>query len=213
MSRLYPDCAKLKSSDIGRIDFLFGIRDEICRLRHVVLDCLLPVPGNPNWLMMDREVSQLLFERICGSNPSALKGSSLPVEGVTMEEARTFAQRMSWITGFETRLPDIDEYMALVRPVDGTYVRKGIWNGVTAPNRQIQIVATSTPDKHGFYDLLGNVSEWVETDGSNRRAAFVVGGNVRDNPIRISELPREDHVITERVRNNGFRLMIRAAAK
>ncbi|MFA5256561.1 MAG: hypothetical protein WC360_00270 [Opitutales bacterium] len=212
MTRLYPGCDYLKNANMDRIKYLFGIRDEVCQLRLAVMDHLRPVPGNPDWMIMDREVSQLIFEKICGSNPSALKGVSLPVEGVTMEEARTFSERMSWITGFETRLPGLDVYMSLVQPVDGIYVRNGIWSGSTAPGRQIQPVATSTADLNGIYDLLGNVSEWVEKDGSYSNAGLVVGGNVRDNPIRISEIPQEGHVVTERVRNNGFRLMIRAGA-
>jgi formylglycine-generating enzyme required for sulfatase activity len=69
-------------------------------------------------------------------------------------------------------------------------------------------VATSKADANGIYDLLGNVSEWVEETVYDDSKGLSAGGSVRDNHVRIAEVPREPHSATERLRNNGFRIVM-----
>jgi hypothetical protein len=209
LARKFPKADALRSENFKRISFLFSIRQDVCMLRQAVVEHLRPASGKDGWTMLDREVSQLIFSRINGSNPSVRKAENLPVEGVTLDEARTFARRLSWIIGADVRLPDLVHYMASLKPVEGGWARKGTWNSSTAAGRELQPVASSTPDARGYYDLLGNVSEWVEPDNSDAASAIVIGGSVRDNPIRISEIPQETHDVAERVRNNGFRVMVK----
>ena len=211
--RTYAVSDAAKNPSFKKIPYLFSVRADVCMLRKALMEHLRDIPGDSQWKMLDREVSQMIFVKICGGNPSARKADNLPVEGLTMTEARLFAQRLSWIIGKDVRLPDIARYMAAVKPVDASWVRKGTWNCVTAPSREIQPVATSAPDARGYYDLIGNVSEWIEPESINAAQAVVIGGSVRDNPIRLTEIPQDPHDITERIRNNGFRVIVNTGGK
>jgi tetratricopeptide (TPR) repeat protein len=211
--RLYSDSDAAKNPSYKKIPFLFSVRSDVCLLRKAVMEHLREIPGDASWKMLDREVSQLIFVKICSTNPSARKADTLPVEGVTLAEARLFANRLSWIVGSDVSLPDLARYEAVARPVDATWVRKGTWNSVTAKEREVQPVATSTPDARGYYDLLGNVSEWLEPGSGDDTRALIIGGSARDNPIRLSEIPRDLHDTNERIRNNGFRVIVKTGGK
>ena len=213
MSRMFPKAAALQSETFDRVPYLFSIRGDILFLRRAILEHLRTVPGHPGRELLDREVSQLLYFRIMGVNPSARKQDTLPVDNITLDEARAFARRIGWIIGRKTSLPDADIYLAAIGTPSAGFVRSSTWNSTTAPGREVQPVATSKPDPAGFFDLLGNVSEWVEPGVPDAHDALVIGGNVRDNPMRLADVPRDSHEITERIRNNGFRIAVESAAK
>jgi len=213
MTRMFPKADALKGEAFERVPYLFGIRSDIVFLRRAIVEHLRPVAGRPGWSFLDREVSQLLFQRIMGYNPSARKQDNLPVDNVTLEDARAFARRITWIVGLETRIPDLSAYSAAIGSPDVGYVRSSTWNSATAQGRELQPVATSKADAGGFHDLLGNASEWVDTERSDATQTIVIGGNVRDNPIRLSEVPKDPHDINERIRNNGFRIMVKTGGK
>ena len=208
LSHNFPLADVIKEETYKRIQYLYSIRADICLLHRAVMEHLLPLPDNQDYKMLDREVSQQLFSKICGSNPSARKQDDLPVEGVTLKEINTFTQRLTWIVGSEVRLPYLADYLSVMHPVDGNYVRKDAWNSVTASTREPRPVATSKPDKFGFYDLFGNVSEWVAQETPEAKMTVVIGGSVRDNPIRMCEIPQDPHEINERIRNTGFRIIV-----
>jgi formylglycine-generating enzyme required for sulfatase activity len=159
--------------------------------------------------MLDREVWQKLYYALMGANPSARKAETLPVEGLTMIEARAFAQRLSWVLAREVKVPMLDSYLALIQSPDRNYVSKDVWNSVTAPNREPQPVATSKADSHGYYDLFGNVAEWAELTFTSGSTVVAFGGSARDNPTQLAGIPQENHKEDERVRNVGFRVMIK----
>lgn len=206
--RNYPRVGLMDDPRMVRINFLYGVREDVSAIRRAIVERLIPVPGMNGSRMMDREVSQLLFSRICGHNPSVRKGDELPVEGVTLEEALLFARRLSWILGREVSLPTLDEYLAaLGKP--GSSIRTGTWNSTSAPGREIQAVGNSSANASGFFDLLGNVSEWVRPDPGDSSGSLIFGGSVRDNPLRLAEIPQERRNATERVRNNGLRVVVR----
>ncbi|MBN1403887.1 MAG: SUMF1/EgtB/PvdO family nonheme iron enzyme [Opitutales bacterium] len=207
----FPDADFLRDQSMERIAYLYSIRGELPVLHRGICGKLLPVGANHEGvMMMDREVSQFLFEKICANNPSLTRGDNLPVEGITLTEARQFAKRAEWISGRKTRLPSLEEFMAVAKGIDPLFARKSTWNSSTVPERNTRPCGSSPADSNGFHDILGNVSEWAEEYVSDTDASygFCVGGSVRDNPIRISELPQERHEADERVRNNGFRLVM-----
>ncbi len=209
MVRLYPKNMDENDESIQRIRFLHSIRDDLPLLHRSIHSVMKPMPGSDQWLLMDREVSQLVFEKLHGSNPCQIRDDSLPVEGVTLEEARRFARLASWICGREARLPDIDSFRRALGSPDPAQVRTGTWNSQTSSDRQPRHVGSSRADANGFFDLLGNVSEWVEKVPASPGSAYCAGGNARDNPVRLTQVPSEEHEAGERVRNNGFRIMLR----
>jgi hypothetical protein len=209
LRKTYPDSNLLKSEQVVRLQFLISNQPDLIDIRDTIVTHVLKTVGNSDWRMLDREVWQLLYAKLMGSNPSVRKADTLPVEGVTMEEAREFARRLSWVIDDEVRIPEADAYLALMQPADLNFIRKYAWNSVTSPNKETQPVATSKADALGYYDLYGNASEWAEPLYSGSSVAVVIGGSARDNPARLSEIPQEKHPVTERVRNAGFRVMVR----
>jgi hypothetical protein len=207
----YPRSRYLDDETRLRIRFLNSLRGDIGAVHDAVLQRLQPIPGQPGWSMLDREVSQLLFTRLMGNNPSAQREDLLPVEGMTLVEAREFARRLSWLLARDVRLPDRAQFLAAVLPVDPTYLRRDAWHGASVPEREPRPVATSAPNAHGFHDLLGNVSEWLLPDNPGSPTGLVAGGSVRDNPLALAEVPITERPAGERIRYNGFRVVIDTA--
>jgi len=206
----FPRSSHLDPAVMLRVRFLATQREDLGALQDAVMERLQPIPGQPAWAMLDREVSQLLYSRLTGSNPSTRRGDLLPVEGVTLDEAQEFARRLSWVLGREVRLPGRAEFEAAVQPVDPMHVRQGCWHGASVPDREPRPVGSSPPNARGFYDLLGNGSDWLlpDTPGGD---ALVAGGSVRDNPIALAQVPVESRPAVERIRYNGFRVMVKTS--
>ena len=116
------------------------------------------------------------------SAPSKTSGATHPVENVSMEEATEFCDRLSSLTGSKFRLPTEVEWetacsgaypeetnladSGFERPmgIDGDL--KANWEDgfpTTAPCGSYQ------PNALGFYDLLGNVSEWCLPNPGTQR--------------------------------------------
>lgn len=204
----YPDSAVLKDGIVERMKYLMKLRYGLVEIRRTMVASLKPVPGNPDWSLLECEVWQLLYTRLMESNPSLRKDDFLPVEGCNLEEAREFARRLSWIMAADVRLPDVDTYRRLIKVSDTNFIRKYAWSSLTSPKKEPMKVSTSRRDDYGYFDLVGNVAEWAEFPHPSASAAYIIGGSVRDAPARLAELPAEEHKASERVRNAGFRVMI-----
>lgn len=123
------------------------------------------------WLL-DHEVTQGEFRNLVRHNPSRLQGdSNRPVEQVSWSEAMAFCNELTWrdreagrIRGDQRyRLPTESEWEYAARagepgPRHGVLDLIGWWSGNS--NGQTNPVGGKTPNKWGFYDMIGNVSEW-----------------------------------------------------
>ena len=115
------------------------------------------------------EVTQHLWQAVMGSgnNPSATKGNNLPVTNITWDEAQTFVERLSELTGLRFRLPTEAEWEYAAR---GGQKSKGytyagsdnadsvawhIWN-----TTKLQAVGQLLPNELGIFDMTGNVWEY-----------------------------------------------------
>ena len=125
------------------------------------------------------------IERELNPNPSKFKGSDLPVEQVSWEEAQEFCLRLSYQTGKTYRLPSEAEWEYTCRAGTttpfyfGETLDSGIANydaksdgyqptdgdGVTGEYRKKTTVPGLFPgNQWGLYDMHGNVWEWCEDD-------------------------------------------------
>jgi formylglycine-generating enzyme required for sulfatase activity len=140
----------------------------------------------PAFYMSKYEITQAQWRAVASlpkintdllSDPSSFKGSNLPVETITWEEAIEFCERLSLATGRRFRLPTEAEWEYACRagtntPFNfGDSIRsewanfQGKFPYSTSPKGEFRetTVAVGTiggPNAFGLYDMHGNVWEW-----------------------------------------------------
>ena len=118
------------------------------------------IPSRTALRLATREVDQQLYNWIMGNNPSAFFGLDLPVSRISFAEAQTFCQRLGWVLGKSVRLPTLAEYRLALGEVTLAEITVSLGTlGDSAP----QPSGSGEVNPHGFYDLLGNVAEWVSS--------------------------------------------------
>ncbi len=110
------------------------------------------------------EVTQALWEAVMGNNPSRFKGSDLPVETVSWEDAQQFISQLnSQDKRYQYRLPTEAEWEYACRAgTTGDYagnLYEMAWYENNSGN-QTHPVGQKKPNAWGLYDMHGNVWEW-----------------------------------------------------
>ena len=135
-----------------------------------------------DFYMMDSEVTQRLYQRVVGSNPSIFQGLERPVEQVSWFDAVKFANNLSSMEGLEQcytisgdsvtwsksdctgwRLPTEAEWEYAAR--GGESYKYAGSNSVGAVawyyDGETHDVCGKTRNGYGLCDMSGNVWEWV----------------------------------------------------
>jgi formylglycine-generating enzyme required for sulfatase activity len=121
-------------------------------------------------------VTQQQWASVMGTKPSYFKGSQLPVERVSWDEAKEFCQRLADKTGHTYRLPSEAEWEYACRAGTTTSFHFGETLLPLCANYQAGFryaselvgrdrskttpVGSFPPNAFGLYDLHGNVWEW-----------------------------------------------------
>ncbi|MCC5805910.1 MAG: SUMF1/EgtB/PvdO family nonheme iron enzyme [Opitutales bacterium] len=204
----FPRSQLVSEEMLLKARYLNSMREDFSAIQDSVYARLVEIPDYPHLRMLSVEVPQGLYARVMGSNPSTRRGDQLPVETVTQREAMEFCDRLGWILARPVRLPSRDEFEAAVGSMRGVDVDRIAWNSQNS-DRETQPVGTREMNDHGFHDLLGNVAEWTgETNPVDPSEGIVVGGSVRDNPLRLNRMPVEYHGRNDRTRIIGFRFVV-----
>ncbi|MCD8481780.1 MAG: formylglycine-generating enzyme family protein, partial [Verrucomicrobia bacterium] len=206
----FPLSRQVNPATIAKTRYLLSIAEDIDAVQSHVHGNLRALPGNTEGTqMLATEVNQLLFSKIMlGENPATVRGEHFPVESVSWNEAVQFCERLSWVMGMTVRLPTRAEFEAALGDVRQYDIDALSWNSQNT-NREIQPVARRQPNSVGFFDLLGNVAEWLTPDDvSADQLAPVIGGSVRDNPRALLNVPVENRLRNERNRITGFRFVV-----
>ena len=146
-----------------------------------ILKGMIKVPGRDYWLSAT-ELTQGQWESVMGYNLSSHKGANLPVENVSRDDCDVFLEKLNQTkevksSQFEFRLPELEEwkYAAWAGSAGhGSWIKPGVagdvldmaWVEANSSN-QTHAVATKAPNAFGFYDMLGNVWEWLSKAGGD----------------------------------------------
>lgn len=99
-----------------------------------------------------------------------------PAIGMTRQAAESFCVWLTTITGLAVRLPTPAEFTAYASS-SAAEDPQNIWSSATS-DRTTHPVATKPANNNGLHDTLGNVAEWVATEGK----PVAMGGSYLDPP-------------------------------
>lgn len=114
------------------------------------------------------ETTQALWERIAEENPSRFKGSELPVESVSWDNARVWLEKMNeahpMSSGWKWDLPTEAQWEYACRagtegPFSGERLDAIGWYLVNS-GKKTKPVGTKGANPWGLHDMHGNVGEW-----------------------------------------------------
>ena len=113
-------------------------------------------------------VTQAQWEAVMGGNPSAVKGSNLPVTNVSWNDAQEFIRKLNTLSTTQYRLPTEAEWEYAARggnrrSQDYKYSGSHTVGNVawySANSGGIKAVGTKQPNELGIFDMSGNVLEW-----------------------------------------------------
>ena len=209
MQEAFPR-SSLNDDDLQlKIRYLNLVQNDLGFIQDRVYDALLPIPGVEAWRMLRTEVPQALYTLIMGTNPSRNQGDVRPVDSISWIEAKNFCERLGWILGQEVRLPTENEFRQALGRLRYVVLEDHVWS-VSNADGVPQAVGTKEPFASGFYDLLGNTSEWLESiDRFETEAARHIGGHAQDRIESIFTVPSRDAPRGERNRLTGFRIVVK----
>lgn len=116
------------------------------------------------------EVTQEQWYSIMGTLPSKFKGRTLPVDGVSWDDAQEFIKKLNQKTGKRYRLPSEAEWEYAARAGSTTEFSFGddvsqshdySWSFKNS-NSQTHPVGEKFSNKFGLHDMHGNVWEWCQ---------------------------------------------------
>ena len=208
MQEAFPR-SSLNDEDLQlKIRYLNLVQNDLGFIQDRVYDGLLPIPETEGWRMLRTEVSQALYALIMGTSPSRNQGDVRPVDSVSWIESKNFCERLSWILGKPVRLPTENEFRQALGKLRYVVLEDHVWS-VSDSGGAPKDVGIKKPFASGFYDLLGNTSEWLESvDRFETEDARHIGGHAQDRLEVIFTVPMRESARGERNRLTGFRFVV-----
>jgi len=208
MQNAFPDSSLNDEELAVKVRYLNLVQSDLGYIQGRVYNALLPVPETAGLRMLRTEVPQALYVLMMGTNPSRNRGDLNPVDSVSWTEAKSFCERLSWILGKEIRLPSENEFRQALGRLRYVVLEEHVWSSLDADG-VAQPVGKKAPFASGFYDLLGNVSEWLESgDRFDSEKVRHIGGHAQDRLELIFSVPVRSAARAERNRLTGFRVVM-----
>jgi len=205
---IFPLSQIVSEDLVAKVNYLENQKAFLSVIQNQVYHALIPVDNTKGIFMLRTEVPQSLYMLLIGTNPSRNKADTNPVDSVSWIEANTFCERLSWVLGKEVRLPTEALFLEVLGDVRALDSKQSVWCVVDS-NGNSQPVGQKEPFPNGFYDLLGNVSEWLEPlEDNSSKAAPYIGGHAQDSMATILNIPVRELQKTGRNRLIGFRFIV-----
>ena len=205
----FPRSQTVNDDLILRLRYITFMANNIPQIQKQVLGNLQKIEGFDSVEMLKTEVPQDLFILIMQENPSRDSDNPRkPVDSVTAEEISRFCNRLSWILGRNVLLPSKAQFKAAVGSLRYADLNEISWNNINSGGHT-HPVATKKPNDRGFYDLLGNVGEYVISDDEDAVSGYkIIGGGAQtqtDSMLDLSEFSMDEK---QRNRMVGFRIVV-----
>lgn len=205
----FPRSQTVNDDLILRLRYITFMANNIPQIQKQVLGNLQKIEGFDSVKMLKTEVPQDLFILIMQENPSRDSDNPRkPVDSVTAEEISRFCNRLSWILGRNVSLPSKAQFKAAVGSLRYADLNEISWNNINSGGHT-HPVATKKPNDRGFYDLLGNVGEYVISDDEDAVSGYkIIGGGAQtqtDSMLDLSEFSMDEK---QRNRMVGFRIVV-----
>ncbi len=205
----FPRSQTVNDDLILRLRYITFMANNIPQIQKQVLGNLQKIEGFDSVEMLKTEVPQDLFILIMQENPSRDSDNPRkPVDSVTAEEISRFCNRLSWILGRNVSLPSKAQFKAAVGSLRYADLNEISWNNINSGGHT-HPVATKKPNDRGFYDLLGNVGEYVISDDEDAVGGYkIIGGGAQtqtDSMLDLSEFSMDEK---QRNRMVGFRIVV-----
>jgi len=204
----FPRSPLLEGDIEQRLEYINFKAADLAGIQDRVYGQLLALPGKKDLRLLKEEVPQSLYQAVIGGNPSRNPGPALPVDSVSWGDAEEFCRHLGWILARPVRLPTKEEFLLAVGDPGKLDVTAATWNLDDSGGRT-QPVATKAPNALGFYDLLGNVAEWLDRPADEDDDKAPVIGNSAETPVdSIRDLTATDVATIDRSRFTGFRMVV-----
>lgn len=203
IGREWPRAAGGTAEVKSRLAFLNLRRADLGVIQDEVLGRLEPLGKMPGVSLLATEVPQELYTRVMNTNPSRNAGRGLPVDSVSWRDATEFCERLGWVLGRRVRLPTEVEWRAAA----GGQKNAGAWTAESSGGHSRE-AGKSPANAAGFFDLAGNLAEWLEPVQARSAVAPIAGGSFLDRATTVATLPVELLDKGERARHVGFRVVV-----
>lgn len=209
----FPQSNLLDGEIIMRLRYINFMAHDIAKIQKIILSSLGAVDSSAR-KMMKTEVTQELYSIVMQENPSRFTDDKKrPVDSVTLDDVKRFCNRVNWILGYSVSIPDEQMYRNAIGSLRYADINEISWNnmnsgGTTHP------VASKKPNDKGFYDLLGNVAEYVmPASDVNFDSISIIGGGAQTSADVMSDIPISKIDPKQRNRMVGFRIVVDLSVK
>lgn len=182
--------------------------DDIASIQQRIQSALRPLPEMEGFSLLRTELRQATYRLVMEGQAAVGALNEQPVHSVTLSEALLFCQRLGWLLALPVNLPTESTYRAALQGARDLNLQPYVWCDKDQV-KAAQAVAQKQAFPSGFYDLLGNVGEWLATTEGGVQQYKSFGGDFKTRLSSLKSIPIYTFQAETRSRAIGFRIVVR----